>query len=509
MTAADPHASTEQEVLAAVDLGSNSFHMVVARLSHGQLTVIDRLREMVQLAAGLADNRLDEDSTRRALDCLSRFGERIRDMHAGRVRVVGTNTLRKARNAEVFFTRAAEHLGHPVEVISGIEEARLVYLGATHSLPSVDGPQIVLDIGGGSTEIVRGRGHQPQVMESLYLGCVSASESFFASGKLTARRFDRARLAAKLEFQPLRARFSGEPPERFVGTSGTIRAVKKLLDIRGAGDDGITPAGVKGLIKEMIRAERLENLKFEGLSERRTNVLPGGLAILIEAMGALKMDRLEVSDGALREGILHDLVGRLTDEDARVRTIRSMEGRFNVDSEQADRVEKTALAVLSQVAKAWDLIADEDRQLLVWAARLHELGLDIAHSHYHHHGAYLLEHADMPGFTKEGQRVLSRLVDGHRRSFSRKPYDELPGRWSRRALRLTVILRLAVLLHRSRADIVLPEMKFRAKGRKLTVAIPKDWLESNPLTVAGLEREQKHLDGAGLQLDLTTSEESA
>jgi exopolyphosphatase/guanosine-5'-triphosphate,3'-diphosphate pyrophosphatase len=499
-------AKLEPEVLAAVDLGSNSFHMVVARLSHGQLTVIDRLREMVQLASGLdEENRLNSESQIRALDCLSRFGERIRDMHANRVRVVGTNTLRRARGAAFFFYEAGERLGHPVELISGIEEARLIYSGSSHNLPPVEGSQIVLDIGGGSTEIIRGEGLVPKKLESLCLGCVSLSEEYFPNGRLTGKRFQRARIAAQLEFEPQTARFRGEQPSRYVGTSGTIKAVHRALESRGDVEKGITLSGVESLIDEMIDVGRTELLTFEDLSPQRRAVLPGGVVILAEAMRALRMDQLLVSEGSLREGILHDMVGRMTEEDARVRTVLSMEGRFNVDHDQASRVENTALYLLGQVRKSWFLDHEEDRQLLIWAARLHEVGLDIAHSRYQQHSAYLLEHADMPGFTNTEQQILACIVAGHRRAFDGERYGRLPGEWASRALRLTVILRFAVLFHRSRSDALLPDIILRTKGqKKISLSILPEWLDANSLTLAGLERERKYLREVGLQLNLLT-----
>jgi len=495
-------ASPEPEILAAVDLGSNSFHMVVARLTHGQITVIDRLREMVQLAAALDEkNQIDPDGQARALACLERFGERIRDMRADRVRVVGTNTLRRARDAGAFRRLAAERLGHPVEIISGIEEARLIYLGASHSLPMADGLQVMLDIGGGSTEIVLGHHYEPQSMESLYIGCISISKEYFSDGKLSAKRFERARVAARLELEPFRAIYGRREVERFVGTSGTVRAVHRIL----SADDGLPNSfgidAVHELIEQMIDAGRLERLQFKGLSDRRRGVITGGVAILVEAMDALNARELVVSDGALKEGILYDMVGRLTDEDARERTARSLQARYNVDADQGSRVEQTALALIDQVAGKWGL-GDEDRQMLSWAARLHELGLGIAHSHYHHHGAYLLEYADMPGFTKEDQRVLALLVKGHRRSLDPTPYRELPDPWSRRALRLTVILRLAVLLNRSRVDTGRPSLQLQARGKKLVIRVDADWRDAHTLTMAGLQRERKYLADAGLEITI-------
>lgn len=492
----------ESEVLAAVDLGSNSFHMVVARFLHGQLTVIDRLREMVRLAAGLTDgNRLDNDSQQRALECLSRFGERIRDIQAERVRVVGTNTLRKAKGSGAFLQQAGELLGHPVEIIAGIEEARLIYLGASHSLPSVDGAQLVVDIGGGSTEIIRGYGYEPEALESLYVGCVGLSAACFGTGKLSARRFERARLAARLELEPVQAKFRQVEPARCVGASGTIRAANNVLNAMGE-PEGISRAGVERVIAAMKDAGRLEQLQLPGLSDQRKPVFPGGLAILAEVMAALNVEQMIVSDGALREGILYDMVGRLTDEDARVRTVRSMEARFQVDSEQAERVEQTALMLLEQVADGWGLDDETSRPILIWAARLHEMGLDIAHAQYHCHGAYLLEHADMPGFTREEQAVLARLVGAHRRRFSADDFATLQKPWSRRALRLTVLLRLAVLFNRSRTSVPLPGISCRAKGRRVCLTVPDALLQSSPLTLADLELEQAYLDGAGITLTL-------
>ncbi len=494
---------TEPEVLAAVDLGSNSFHMVVARLSHGQLTVIDRLREMVRLASGLDDdNRLDAASRDRALTCLSRFGERIRDMHAERVRVVGTNTLRKARDTGDFRDAAEGLLGHPIEVISGIEEARLIYIGASHSLPAVAGSQICVDIGGGSTELMRGESIVPELLESLYLGCVGLSQEFFGNGKLTVRRFEKARLAARIEFEPVKMRFRSKPIARFVGTSGTIRAARNVLQGLHGAQAELTLAGLETVIERMIDAGRADALTLRGLSDERKPVFPGGIAILIEAMAALGADNMVVADGSLREGILYDLLGRLTDEDARTRTVRAMESRYSVDGAQADRVEQTAMQLLDQVAESWKLGGELPRLLLSWSARLHEIGLDIAHSHYHRHGAYLLEHADMPGFPREEKRMLALLVGAHRRIFNRKAFDALPRRSRRTGIRLALLLRLAVLLNRSRANGGASTFRLHADRQSLKLEIDSVWLDGNPLTLADLKTETRHLSGAGLDLEV-------
>lgn len=493
----------DTEVLGAVDLGSNSFHMVIARFSHGQLVVIDRLRESVRLAAGLdRRNRLDAASQRRALECLARFGERLRNLRARRVRVVGTNTLRKARarGAERFRAKARRALGQAVEVISGIEEARLIYLGVSHSLPKLRGRQTVVDIGGGSTEIIQGRGFRPEVMESLYMGCVGLSASAFPGGKITSRAFRAARQAARLELEPVRARFLQRANARVAGASGTIRATHDVLTALGRARKGITVKDLEFLIEHMIAAGHVSRLNLPGLSADRAEVLPGGVAILVEVMASLKLRRMIVAEGALREGILYDMVGRLTDEDARVRTVRALQARFRVDVRQARRVSDAAQGLLRQVAGDWDLGREADRNLLAWAGALHELGLDIAHAHYHHHGAYLLENADMPGFARDEQRVLAAMVRCHRRKFGPEPFAALPREWRARALRLTVLLRLAVLFNRGRTGGPGTALRLAASGRRLEVSLPASWLRANPLTEADLEQECRYLKAVDLAM---------
>jgi len=493
----------QPEILAAVDLGSNSFHMIVARLSHGQPKVIDRLREMVRLAAGLDENNLLSDERQQiALDCLARFGERIRDMHADSVRVVGTNTLRKIDRSSGFVEQAAACLGHPVEIISGLEEARLIYQGVVHSSPGIAGGQLVVDIGGGSTEIIHGTGREAGAIESLNLGCVALSNAFFGCGKLSRRGFERARRAARLELEPIHSRFRRFESERVIGASGTIRAAHSVLSALAGEPVDITVTGLQMLIDRAIDAGHLQKLDLPGLSQERKPVFPGGLAILIEVLSALGLDHMSVSDGALREGLLYDMVGRVTDEDARVRTVRSMEGRFNIDTEQADHIESAALIFLDQVAEAWKLDSDIDGQMLSWAARLHEIGLHISHSHYQQHGAYLLEYADMPGFPTGEQQVLACLVGGHRGKLGRHVFDDIPAAWSRRVTRLMVLLRLAVLFNRNRTGDSIDAVRCTAKGRRFSVGVPQAQLESNPLTADALAREQKFLADIGIEMKL-------
>jgi exopolyphosphatase/guanosine-5'-triphosphate,3'-diphosphate pyrophosphatase len=489
------------DVIAAVDLGSNSFHMVVARYSHGQLIIQDRLREMVRLAAGLDEQgRLDRTAIDAALECLERFGQRLHDMKAESVRVVGTNTLRRAKRKGAFLDRARAALGHPIEIISGIEEARLIYLGVVQTMPSEPGRRLVVDIGGGSTEIIIGEGVHTKRLESLYMGCVSISSRFFDDGEITEKRMKRARLAARLELEPVRNMFREYGWDQAVGSSGTIRSVADIL--RARGEAAITPALVEGLIEQALRAGHMSKLRLPELSSERVPVFAGGLAVLAEVLENLEIKAMRTAEGALREGLLYDLVGRLTNEDARVRSVRAMQGRYHVDAAQAERVETTALEFLQQTQSEWGLDYPFAELVLSWAARLHEIGLDVSHSHYHKHGAYLLEHADMPGFPQDEQRILAYIVGAHRRKFHLDTLQDLNPPWHIKAEYLIVLLRLAVLLHRGRSAAALPKIELRVKGRSIEMAFARGWIEDHPLTAADLEQEIDFLKIAGFRVKL-------
>lgn len=492
---------------ASVDLGSNSFHLIVARFNQGQLTVIDRLREMVQLAAGLDKrNRLDPEAQERALQCLSRFGERLRDIPPDQLRVVGTNTLRKARDSGRFMQEACELLGHSIDIISGTEEARLVYLGAVSSLPAIDGKLLVVDIGGGSTEIIVGEGVRPATLDSLYMGCVSFTRKFFPGGKLSRRRFQKARLAARLELRPVVATIKRYSWNEAVGTSGTARAVAAVLELNGLSEEGITLGAMKKLMRMMIKAGHIDELQLEGLSPERSSVFAGGLAILIEVFAALGIKQMAVAEGSLREGILHDLVGRYRDEDARVATVNAMSLRYHVDQAQAARVQRTAMEMLDQVSDSWNLKTTESRNLLSWAALLHEIGFDIAHSRYQRHGGYLLQHSEMPGFTRREQLLLSCLVSLHRRKIREDVLEET-GSDRKEIVRLVVLLRLAVLLNRSRAPDQEMPVSIAARSSKITLRYPPGWLHDNPLTRADLASERRFLKIIGMRMRVEAVEE--
>lgn len=498
-------SSSSPEVIAAVDLGSNSFHMIVGELRHGQLIIIDRIRETVRLAEGLSDSGdLSKDARARAIDCLSRFGERLRDMHAGSVRAAGTSTIRRAREDTGFMAEAESALGHPIEVISGIEEARLIYQGVGHSVPPQDGLRLVMDIGGGSTELILGQGTEPCALESVHLGCVSMTERFFADGRISREAFDKARVAARLELRPVKAFFRGAAGVESIGTSGTIRSTEAVASELGIIDSHVlTPDAVEALIERVLEFNTISELSLRGLSERRAQVWPGGLAILVELLGVLRVEGLQISDGALREGLLYDLIGRLQHEDARERSVRAMAARYHVDDNQAQRVARTAKMLLEQCSDDWQLEMPFSGHILDWSARLHEIGLDISHDGFQRHGAYIAANADLPGFPRAEQRFLAFLISSQRHHIHTRYQKILPRAWRESALRLALLLRLAVLLNRSRNQADLPSIELRADETGLELRFDEAWLQANPLTVADLEREAGYASAVGYELSFS------
>jgi exopolyphosphatase/guanosine-5'-triphosphate,3'-diphosphate pyrophosphatase len=499
--------SSSPESLAAVDLGSNSFHMVVARLVDSEPAMIDRIREQVQLRAGLdADRRLTRDARDRALACLDRFGQRLRGMPGAHVRVVGTNTLRRAKNAAEFLEEAEAALGHPIEILSGAEEARLIYLGVSHTSAAEEGSRLVVDIGGGSTECILGVKFEPRYFQSLEMGCVSFTQAFFPDGSITRKRFDEAETAARLELRRHQRKFRQKGWGSAFGASGTIRAVRDVLRANEWSEAGITPDGLKRLRRELLDAGHVDRIELDGLKGERAPVFAGGVAILTSVFSSLKLERMEVSSGALREGVLYDLMGRLRHEDVRDRTIRQFEERYRVDTRQANLVEGTALEAFDQAAAAWGLEGTEARRFLGWAARLHEIGLTVSYEKHHRHGAYLVANSDMPGFSRNDQALLSSIIASHRRRIRRGVFDGLSDRADAVARRLTLLLRLAVRFHRTRDWRHAPEFHVEASKDGLAVVCDGEWLAAHPMTRRDLEVEAEHAADLGVELRIEVSD---
>jgi exopolyphosphatase/guanosine-5'-triphosphate,3'-diphosphate pyrophosphatase len=485
--------------LAAVDLGSNSFHLQVGRAVGDQIYPLDSLREPIRLGAGLTrDKRLDDESQQRALDCLNRFGERLRGFDRHSVRAVGTNTLRVAKNSAGFLQQAQAALGFPIEVVAGREEARLIYLGVSHSLPVSQEKRLVVDIGGGSTEFIIGSAFKPLQLESTYMGCVSFTRRYFADGKITKNAMRRAELAARNEMQTLVSRFASGNWHEAYGSSGTARALAEIMQLNGFGNGSITATGLEQLRAAMIRAGDIEWLNMTGLRADRRPVIVGGLAIMSAVLSELDIDSMGVAGGAMRQGILYDLLGRTQHHDMRDATVSQFMQRYHVDSRQARRVAALAGELFAQFTSADENPDDTAPQYLTWGAKLHEIGISVAYSGYHRHSAYIVQNADMPGFSKMEQEQLSALVLAHRRSL-RKVFvtgSEMVD-W-----RMVMALRLAAIIYRSRADVALPPIAAVMTGHTLHLDIDREWLAGNPLTVNALAEESQEWDITGYKLEI-------
>ncbi len=483
-------------LLAAIDLGSNSFHMVVMRvLDDGRVQVVDRHKEMVRLGEGLdEDNNLSPAVFERALGCLARFGQRLRDMPPGSVRAVGTNTLRQAKNADQFLKLAFETLGHPIEIISGREEARLIYLGVAHTDFESDERRLVVDIGGGSTEVIVGQGYTPEFMESMPLGCVSLTHRFFADGLYTRDALKRAQSEARLETLPYEYAFRHLHWQRAVGSSGTAKALASVCQAYGWCEPGmLTAAGLANIRKALLKAGSVEQLDLAGLSEERRPVFAAGYVVMQAVFDAFRIETMHISEGALREGMIFDRIGRMRGSQVRSSTLERMQRDFRIDRPHAQRVAETAGRLFELVRKDWGL-DEQDGKVLHKAALLHEIGMMLTHSDYHEHGAYILRHADMPGFSMQEQQRLAAIVLAHRRKLKKSWLNEQPEEQREGNLRLVALLRLAVTLHRSRSPReAVPMLSMQATGNELRLHFPPGWLERHPLTRFDLVREAEYL----------------
>jgi exopolyphosphatase/guanosine-5'-triphosphate,3'-diphosphate pyrophosphatase len=484
------------ETLAAVDLGSNSFHLLIGRVSGGQVYPLDNLREQVQLGAGLTqDKRLDRASQSRALEALARFRERLRGLPRDAVRAVGTNALRVAKNSREFLREARETLGFPIEVIAGREEARLIYLGVAHALPPAEDRRLVVDVGGGSTELIIGRGLKPRLMESLYMGCVSSSLRHFPDARIEKPGLKAAVLEARQELAAITKSYRRAGWQEAVGSSGTARTIEAVLAACGFADNGITRDGLERLRKLLLDAGRADPERIPGLKPGRAAVLPGGFAILYAVFDELDVGHMKVSEAALRHGVLYDLLGRVEHHDQREATVAEFMRRYHVDAAQAARVRELALRIYDQLAGAARGEDDRDRLLLDWAARLAEVGLSIAHAQYHKHSAYVLSNADMPGFSRMEQARLARVVLAHRGKLDKLAGDGMDDAdWL-----LVFALRLASTLLRRRTRVRLPAFRVLQGEERFSLELPKAWLARNALTAAALESEAKQWETVGRQ----------
>jgi exopolyphosphatase/guanosine-5'-triphosphate,3'-diphosphate pyrophosphatase len=488
-------------VLAAVDLGSNSFRMEIGRVVGSQIYPLDTLRDPVRLASGLnQDKMLGEAAFERGLQVLERFGERLRGFPPHAVRAVATNTLRVARNAPAFVAEAEQRLGFPIEVIAGREEARLIYFGVAHLQEPGSSRRLVIDIGGGSTELIVGLGYQPEVLESLYLGCVSHSMRHFPDARYERTAFREAELAARHEFEVVSRAARKLGWSEAIGSSGTARALADLLEQNGMSDHGITRDGLEALRAALIKAGSGAELRLAGLRPDRVPVLAGGLAIMLAAFYELEIEQLNVSEGALRTGVLYDLLGRTRHEDMRETTVREFVSRYGVDESQAQRVSNLALALWAGLQADHPTLDADDAttRLIGWAGALHEIGLSISHNGYHKHSAYILSNADMPGFSRREQASLATLVLGHTGKLG-KMREAMVGDTDPCAF---ACLRLAAVMHRSRGEAGAPAVTLQQIRNRFRLLVSPDWLESNPLTGYDLHQEVAEWERIGLSLEI-------
>jgi exopolyphosphatase/guanosine-5'-triphosphate,3'-diphosphate pyrophosphatase len=468
----------------ALDLGSNSFHLVLATFREGKMVRLDQRKETVRLASGLgADGRLCAEAQERAIQALHGFSSLVVDLPPSRVRAVGTNTLRVAKNSSSFLQQAEAAFGQRIDIISGIEEARLIYLGVSRDLSTGQGQRLVVDIGGGSTEVVLGD-TVPRRLESLYMGCVSYSRRFFPEGKLRKSAYRKAVRAARRELMGLAGKFGDAPWDEVVGSSGTIRAIGNILSSKG--QPQISLDGITDIRDSILGFDNTANIELPGLSSDRSAVIAGGLAILEALFRELAIEHMQVSDYAIREGIIHDLAGRYHHRDKRQETLEGMMKSYQVDVNQAQRVGDVAAQLWQQVGSSGPL---DDCAILRWAASLHEIGLAISHAGYQKHGAYILEHADLPGFSRQEQLMLGFLVLNHRRKFkdANASYGFEPD-WC-----MVLCLRLACIFARPRRDNLPRTLRLNITGdRKFSLQIDGLWLDENPLVEDDLKIEARH-----------------
>ena len=352
---------------------------------------------------------------------------------------------------------------------------------------------LVVDIGGGSTEVIIGKQGDPKLMESVQMGCVVISEKYFTSGELDKKKFKKALVAAKLQLQPIISKVKKLGWKHVVGTAGTIRTISELMREFELSERGITYKGINALIEKLQDAGHIDKVNFESLSKERKPVFAGGIIVLKAIFEELGIKKMMISDGGLREGLLFDLAGRIHHQDTRDRTVYSLMRRYHVDFDHAENIKITALHLLEKISQVWKIDNDLAHQFLIWAADLHEIGLDISHSKYHRHGAYLLENSDLMGFSWNEQRLLAHLVGSHRRKINIEAIEQLPARWQTHAMYMIVILRMAILINRDRIPKKIPDIKIEDKKGVLSIQFDPSWLEAHPLTGAELEQEQNHL----------------
>ncbi len=494
---------SEKNIYAAIDLGSNSFHLIIAREIHGVMQVIDRHKEMIRLRSGLDKKGfLTPEAFARGIACLERFGQLIKNIPCRQVRAVGTNTLRNAQNSQGFLKAAKKALGHEVQIIGGQEEARLIYLGVSHGLPENDEKRLVMDIGGGSTEYIIGHHFTNDHLSSTEMGCVSISQLFFPENNVDKNSLEQAITHCRQILIPHYRKLKKLGWDTAIGASGSIKAIGTILEENQWSKQEITLTGMESLSTTLIAAGSVEKAGIKGLKDERIPVLLGGLTILMASFEILNIKVMQVSTNALREGLIFDTLGRIQSQDARETSITGIQKWLKVDVQQAKYVAETALHLYDQAHNSWQLQSDDYsyRKHLNWAAQVHEIGMALSHRRYRHHGAYIIENADLAGFSQQEKQILATIILNHRGRIQQDSFANFSKEHEEKLPYLTLILRLAVRMHRGRTNEAITPLIRIKNSHKIHLEFEKNWLSNHPLSQLDLSIEAKHISDAGFKL---------
>ena len=471
-------------LLGAVDLGSNSFRVEIGQVHGDRITTQSYWKETIRLAGGFDEaGALTPEAQARALGALSRFRERLGNLPPERVRAVGTQAMRAATNSSEFLKKAEAALGYKIDILSGHEEARLVFKGCARTLPPSEKRRLIVDIGGASTELIIGEGLEAERCESFRIGCVNTSIRFFQDGRITAKSIERAVLACQAELEESITRFGAGNYEEAFGSAGTFGAMSDIARASGWSDGTVTLEHLERIRKQLLEAKDVKNIRFDGLKEDRKEVIAGGLAVLLAVYKTLGIETMRPASGALRVGLLYDLLGRVSDKDTRDITVESMMSAAQIDREQAVRVADITEKLYTALRPS---ASPDDLKYVRWGALLHEVGMNISSSRYHRHSWYVVSNADMPGFGRQDQDIMATFVLSQRGNL-KKIEDALDTIITCEA---AFALRLAVIFAHARRPVELPVMTFIRKGpRELVVKLDGVWLNAHPLTDVLLKDE--------------------
>lgn len=490
----------ESSLYAAIDLGSNSFHMLVIRETSGQIQTLDRIKRKVRLAAGLdRQNHLSEEAMQRGWQCLRLFAERLYDIPPQQVRIVATAALRTATNSAYFLRIAEDILGFPVNVISGEEEARLIYQGVAHTTGGAKS-RLVVDIGGGSTELITGNDSSASLLFSLPMGCVTWLENYFSDRTLNANNFYQAELAAKNNLKHITERIKHQGWQVCVGASGTVQALQEIMVAQGM-DEQITLDKLQQLKERAIQCGKLEELEIEGLTLERALVFPSGLSILIAIFESLNIESMTLAGGALREGLVYSMLNLPVENNIRQRTIQAIQRQYMIDTKQASLVCQTTNNFCQQLQQSWD-INETMSELLYWASQIHEIGLSVEFKQSAQHAAYLVNNMDMPGFTPAQKKLLAALLLNQTNQLNLQVLAEQNALSQQQAIRLVRLLRISILLCRSRHPDLIPDIRLENNGEQLSFNIAKVWLSQYPLQAENLLQESRWQSYSHLPLSI-------